>query len=132
MTRYWISWWSGGYADEGCVEEPPFTYWWSGQRERPNEGLTDEQYKIYKAIEDEDRAYTFLDAFGKSDGSACACVDAESEDEVWEVIGKYFPDYEQRFIEERAADYDPSEGGRFTSEEPIRTSLYAAKEENNN
>lgn len=132
MTRYWVSWYSGGYADEGCVEQPPFTYWWTGSRDRHNHGLTDEQYAILLTIEDTDKYYAFLDTFGKSDGTACACIDAESEDEIWTVIGKYFPDYEQRFIEEREFNYDPSVGGRFTSEEPIKTSLYEAKEENSN
>jgi len=54
MKRYWISWYSGGYEEEGCVDEPPFQYWWSGQRDRPNYGLSDEKYAEYLKIEDED------------------------------------------------------------------------------
>lgn len=122
MKRFWVSWFSGGYEDEGCVGEPPFTYWWSGQRERPNHGLTEEQYAQYLEMDD-DEGDEFLDKHGRSTGTAVACVDAESEEEIWAVIAKYFPDYEQRFIEEREADFQPGAGSRFTSEEPISTSL---------
>jgi len=103
MKRYWIGWYSGGYEDEGCVNEPPFQYWWSGQRDRPRWGLSDEQYAEYMNIEDEDLGDAFLDKHSKSDGTACAMVEAESVDEIWQVIGKYFPDYKERFCEERAA-----------------------------
>ena len=121
MKRYWISWYSGGYESEGCVEEPPFQYWWTGQRERPNYGLSEEQYQQYLLIEDEDEGSAFIDEHGKSDGTACALVEAESEDEIWEVIGKYFPDYEWRFCEPRELTYTP--GDRFSDFEN-RVSLY--------
>jgi len=124
MTRYWISWYSGGYEDEGCIEEPPFQHWWTGQRERPNCGLSDEKYAEYLKIEDEDERFAFLDTYGKSDGTVCAAVDANSEDEIWEVVGKYFPDYKVRFCEERDSSWSP--GDRFRDFEN-RTSLYGEK-----
>ena len=61
MNRYWISWYSGGYEDEGCKLETPFQYWWTGQRSRPNEGLTPEQmteyYRLFDKDESKARAY---------------------------------------------------------------------------
>lgn len=125
MTKrtYWISWYSGGYEDEGCVEQPPFQYWWTGQRSRPNEGMTDEQVKEAERLqnEDEDAYYAFMDAHSRSDGTAVALVSAESTDEIWQIVGKYFPDYEIRFCEGRDDDYVP--GDRFPDFEN-RTSLY--------
>jgi len=126
MKRYWISWYSGGYEDEGCIEEPPFQYWWSGQRERPNHGLTPEKYAEYMKIEDEDDANAFLDEHGRSDGTACAMVEAESEDEIWTVVARYFPDYEYRFCELR--EDGATTGDRFGGFEN-RVSLYGKTEE---
>ncbi len=111
MKRYWISWYSGGYESEGCIDEPPFQYWWTGQRERPNHGLTPEQLAIYEAIEDEDEGYAYLDEHGKSDGTAVALVEADSVGQIWKVISKFFPDYKERFCEERDTDWTP--GDRF-------------------
>ena len=109
MKRFWISWYSGGYEDEGCVGEPPFQYWWTGDRERPNYGLTPEQLAIYEAIEDQDEADEYLDEHSRSDGTACALVEAESVDQIWEVVGKFFPDYRERFCEERESDWTPND-----------------------
>ena len=95
--RYWVSWWSGNvcqedkqtedlYEDEGC-SEPPFQVWVSGQRERKN-------------------------FFGDRDEcSMCAVIDSESEDRIWEVVEKHYPDYEERFCEERESNFEP--GDRF-------------------
>jgi hypothetical protein len=85
MTRYWVSWWSGNYEDEGCTK-PPFQFWVSGQRER---GM------------DEDR----------DEESICAVIDSESSEDIESLIAKHFPDYEMRFCEERASDWEP--GDRF-------------------
>jgi hypothetical protein len=121
MKTYWISWYSGGYEDEGCVDEPPFQYWWSGQAERPNYGLTDEQHAAYLLLEEEDDADNFLDTHSRSDGTACAMVEAESVDEIWQVVGKYFPDYRERFCNERA--HGVAVGDRFANFEN-KISLY--------
>lgn len=85
MTRYWVSWWSGNYADEGCTK-PPFQYWNSGERPR--------------ADDDE-----------KTDCSLCAVIDAPIEAVVWAAIAKYFPDMEERFCERRPSNWQP--GDRF-------------------
>jgi hypothetical protein len=93
--RFWVSWISGNYFDEGCTH-PPIQYWLSGQMDRrahlPQKDSNGEE---------------------KDDCTLCAVIDAESEDEVWQNIAKYFPDYAERFIEERAPDYEP--GDRFLS-----------------
>jgi hypothetical protein len=125
MKRFWIGWYSGGYEDEGCIDEPPFQYWWTGQRDRPNYGLSDEKYAEYtKMVESEDYdeniGYDFLDTYGRSDGTACALVDAESMDDIWPIIAKYFPDYKERFCDERPLGQIP--GDRFGDFEN-RTSL---------
>ncbi len=65
--------------------------------------------------------FVINDEFGKSDGTAVALVEAESEDKIWEVIAKYFPDYEYRFCEKREAGWMPND--RFSDFEK-RTSLY--------
>jgi hypothetical protein len=86
VNRYWVSWWSGNYADEGCVA-PPFQFWNSGERIR----------------EDSDR----------TDCSLCAVIDAPSEVEIRKAIKKYFPDFELRFCDLKKLDFVPS--GRFTN-----------------
>ena len=83
MNRYWVSWWSGYYEDEGCTK-PPFQIWISGQRDR-----------------DENR----------DECSLCAVIDARSEDDIWAYINKHFPDYEKRFCNIKETDYIP--GNRF-------------------
>lgn len=81
MIRYWVSWWSGYYADEGCTK-PPFQVWVSGTRPR----LNDEK---------------------RDDCSICAVIDAESASEVETIVAHHFPDYEMRFIEFKDADWQP-------------------------
>lgn len=44
--------------------------------------------------------------------SMCALVDAPSEDVVWQMVADYYPDYEQRFCNERTGDWKP--GDRFS------------------
>jgi len=119
MARYWISWYSGYYADEGCTT-PPFQVWISGSRERPNYGLTEEQHKHYLSLEDEDEMDEFLSEHSKDTATICAMVDAESEDEIWAVVGKHFPDYRERFIEPQESN--AVTGDRFGNFEN-RTSL---------
>ena len=83
MTRWWVSWWSGNYADEGCTA-PPFQVWESGSRDRND---------------DSDR----------DDVSLCAVVDAADEAAIWRVVARHFPDYEPRFCNEREADWQPND-----------------------
>lgn len=110
MKRFWASWWSGNYEDEGCTI-PPFKFWVSGQKCRPKHGLTDEQFVTYKHLEDEDDIENFLAENGKDDCSICAVIDAENIDAVWELVATHFPDYEERFCEEKPLDFTP--GDRF-------------------
>ena len=87
MKRYWVSWWSGYYEKDGCTK-PPFQIWVSGERDRINDN-----------------------GVMKNDLSICAVIDAENENQIWDAVGKYFPDYEKRFIDEAKADFSP--GNRF-------------------
>lgn len=88
--RYWVSWFSGNYEDEGCTK-PPFEFWVTGQRDRQGNGLSQKH--------------------ARDDCSLCAVIDAESEDAVWKLVGKHFPDYEVRFLEEKNPNFQP--GDRF-------------------
>lgn len=100
--RYWVSWVSGNYIDEGCTA-PPFQFWLSGQRDRRSH-----------------LPQTWDDGEEKDDCNLCAVIDADSEDQIWPVVAKHFPDYEQRFCNEVEVDYQP--GDRFMNFEN-RTSL---------
>ena len=120
MNRYWVSWYSGYYEDEGCTE-PPFQVWITGSRQRPDDGLTPTELAEYQRIEDPDEASEFLDEHSRDTATICAMIDSESEDEIWQVIGKHFPDYRQRFIEPCEPGQIP--GDRFGNFEN-RTSLY--------
>ncbi len=88
MARYWVSWWSGYYEDEGCTK-PPFQSWISGERDRHNADPDSERNEV----------------------SLCAVIDADSEVDIWRVVAKHFPDHEQRFCHTVAADWIP--GDRF-------------------
>ena len=110
MKRFWVSWMSGNYADEGC-SAPPLKFWISGSRPRPNNGLSDLSYSIYLKIEDEDAAEEFIEKYARDDVSICAVIDAECEEDVWDLVAKHFPDFETRFCEHVADDYKP--GSRF-------------------
>lgn len=100
--RYWVSWWSGYYADEGCTA-PPFQVWISGSRER--------------AASD-----------GRDEISLCAVIDAESEKQIWTAVSCHFPDYEPRFCNEMPDGWQPS--NRFPGFEG-RTSLEQKREGQN-
>lgn len=125
MQRYWVSWWSGNYEDEGCTV-PPFQFWVSGQKERPDYGLTPEEYQHYCNLETDEEMEDYLNEKSRDDCSLCACIDANSEDQIWEAVARHYPDYEPRFCEEREKDYNPSIGGRFQGFEN-RTSLIGEK-----
>jgi len=99
LKRYWVSWYSGYYEDEGCTK-PPFQVWISGQAERRSH--LPQKFENFKGDEEDNE---------KDDCTICAVIDAESEEEIWESVKKHFPDYEERFIKEREPDYVP--GDRF-------------------
>lgn len=105
MKRYWVSWISGYYEDEGCTA-PPYQVWISGQMDRRS-GLP-KKFKGKNGGE-------------KDDCTICAVIDANSEDEIWDSVHKHFPDYEERFINEVEPDYEP--GDRFPGFDPNRTKL---------
>ena len=83
MTRYWVSWWSGNYADEGCTA-PPFQIWDSGSRDRNHNSERD-------------------------DVSICAALDAPDEDAIWAAVARHYPDFEPRFCNETAPDWQPND-----------------------
>jgi len=87
--KYWTSWWSGNYEDEGCTA-PPFKFWTSGEERR--EGDTD-----------------------RIDLSICALIEAADSEEVWQLVEGHFPDYRARFCEQRdELTYEKlAESGRF-------------------
>lgn len=95
IHRYWVSWWSGYYISEGCTE-PPFKVWISGSKERQ-------------------------DGSQKDDLSICAVIDAENENEIWQVVKKHFPDYKGRFCIEKPDDFSP--GDRFPDFDENKTRL---------
>lgn len=91
VRRFWVSWISGNYADEGCTK-PPFKFWVSGQMFRNNPTLDENGEE-------------------KNDCTICAVIDSESKNDIWKLVKRHFPDYRERFIEEKPADWKP--GDRF-------------------
>lgn len=108
MKRFWVSFFSGNYADEDCTK-PPFKFWVSGQRARENYGLDEKLFTELQSLHDADDMEEFLDKWSKDDCSICAVIDAESEDDIWELVAKHFPDYQHRFCDEVASDFKPSD-----------------------
>jgi hypothetical protein len=80
--KFWVSWWSGYYEDEGCTA-PSFQIFISGYRDR---GTDD----------------------GRDECSICAWVQAESEEAVIAVIAEHFPDYEMRFCSPVEDEWKPN------------------------
>jgi hypothetical protein len=110
MKTFWVSWWSGNYEDEGCTK-PPFQFWVSGQKDRPNYGLTQRQVEEANLINDEDVYDEYMDTHSRDDCSLCAVIKCENEDGVWELVSRHFPDYVPRFCDEKESNFCP--GGRF-------------------
>lgn len=90
LDRYWVSWWSGYYENEGC-SEPPFQIWVTGSRDRKQDD--------------------------KDEQSFCAVIDAGSEHQIRAAIRKYFPDYEMRFCNLVESTWTPEASGRFPNYE---------------
>ena len=106
MAKYWVSWYSGNYADEGCTA-PPFKFWVTGSCFRPNYGLSEEEYKFSLTIDDQDEYDEYLNEHGRDDCTICAAIESDSEAAIWELVAKHFPDYRYRFCEEKDPDFDP-------------------------
>jgi len=84
MKRYWCSWWSGYYLDEGC-SMPPFQIWLLHERARNYPDTTRTEVNIY------------------------AVIDSDLVAEIESSIQKYFPDYSELSIEEKDIDFQPDE-----------------------
>ena len=97
MTRYWVSWYSGYYTDEGC-SKPPFQVWISGTAERRSH--LPQKFENFEGDEEDNV---------KDDCTICAMIDAESEEDIWKVVEKHFYDYDPRFCTEEEPDAVPSD-----------------------
>lgn len=86
ITRFWVSWWSGNYADEGCTN-PPFQFWNSGERDHRGNNPD------------------------RTDCALCAVIDCDTKQDAIDCIKKHFPDAEMRFCEYRQSNFVP--GDRF-------------------
>jgi hypothetical protein len=102
MARFWVSWWSGNYEDEGCTK-PPFDSWCSGVRARADTKRTGR---------DEESYYAVIDTENKG-----------AEKRIMASIKKHFPDAEMRFIEPKPLDFKP--GSRFPGFDEKQTALQA-------
>lgn len=94
-NRFWASWWTSNHVKRNC-KKTPFKYWVSGTRDIDDSIIKDEQ-------------------------SLCAVIECGSEAELWKGIGKYFPDFEIRFCDERDSNWTPSD--RFPGFDPKRVFL---------
>lgn len=84
-ARYWVSWWSGNYADEGCTR-PPFPHMISGTRDRNDDSARDEVAMV-------------------------AWLRARDPDAIWALVRHHFPDAEERFCNPAPVTFAP--GSRF-------------------
>lgn len=92
LYPFWTSWWTSVYPfgedDEDTVIIFPAKMWVSGTKETLTEGK-----KMY---------------------SVCALIKASDEAEVWEIVGKVFPDYDERFCTQKDVNFQESDlGDRF-------------------
>lgn len=92
MRRFWVSWWSGNYADEGCTK-PPFVFMVSGSHDRN-------------------------DDTGRDECSCCAVFDARNGSTIRRLVTKHFPDARFRFVKPEHHDFEP--GDRFPDCVPFR------------
>jgi hypothetical protein len=80
VKRFWASWWSGRYADEGCTEHP-FKIFVTGTRDRSD---------------------------GRDEEACVLWLTAEDELHVRSIIMPHFPDYEERFVTLVPDDWTPN------------------------
>lgn len=113
MNWYWTSWISGNYEAEGCTA-PPFKFWVTGSVFRKDYGMLPPDLAKYNELleTDELQAEIFLGVHGKDDVTICANIQAESEEKVWELVKKHFPDCKERFINPSEEGY-PKNNSRF-------------------
>jgi len=90
--RYWVTFLSGYYKDEGC-SHPDFPSW------------------ILSDIKDRRLFLPHLTSDGhpKTDCVIAGLIDAFSEEELWIRVKKFFPDYEMQSIETKPAQWQPPE-----------------------
>ncbi len=86
-TRYWVSWWSGAYADQGATN-PPFQIW--TMEHRPSRS-TDWNNKA------------------RDDLALTAVIDAPNAAAIWESVRLHFPDAEPRWAEPRPDNWHPAD-----------------------
>jgi hypothetical protein len=108
--RFWVCWWSGNYKDEGCTV-PPFKVWVTDHRERPENGLVGEELAEYIELPNPEANKAYLRDFERDECSLVAVIDAKSEDAVWLLVKKHFPDFKERFCVLRDRDFVP--GNKF-------------------
>lgn len=77
--RYWCSWWTGNFADEGCTK-PAYQVFVSGSRDRNDDSDRDDQ-------------------------SMCALFNAPDEATVRAAVAAHFPDAEWRFLNAVGEDW---------------------------
>ena len=92
LYPFWTSWWTSIYPYEEYEDDTtvnfPAKIWVSGQK-----GALDEDKEMY---------------------SLCALIKAHSEQEVWKIVSKGFPDYEERFCTQKDLDFQENDlGDRF-------------------
>jgi hypothetical protein len=85
--RYWVSWYGGVDGDSRPIKDDEGTPAWACSGSRI--------------------------ATHKNDpcNTICAIIDAKNEEEVWKRVREYWPEAEERFIEEKDPNYLP--GDRF-------------------
>jgi hypothetical protein len=113
MTRFWVSWWTGNYADEGCTE-PPFHFWVTGYRDRKALEKIDAMPGLVGPLREAASAESYVDRDGEDEDmrdevSACALVQYDDPSAVFTDIAKHFPDREFRFCEPRKDGWTPSD-----------------------
>ncbi|EGO63565.1 hypothetical protein [Acetonema longum] len=88
MKRFWASWYSGNYVDEGCTK-PPFKIWIS-------------EYEEYEIVLRDDNS-------GREDCTIYAVIDIENEEMLWALVEEHYPDFRERFCIEKPLDWNPGE-----------------------
>jgi len=116
MKNYWTSWYTWCHhlpetgfkywiTGSGCRDRVPYDSPVAGKSVKEAMALAqiefDKDAAQHECVEDWASEYGYV----MSDASICAHIQAESEEQVWEIVGKHFPDYEFRFIDEVPMDH---------------------------
>jgi len=121
--NFWVSWYSW------CENYPKtdFKYWNSGTgmryRPLPSKKISEETFRnklkafsaFFRGDDSDPGIGDWFDNNAISDGIFCALIEADNEEQVWEIISLHFPDYEERFCEEKPdlTHEKLAESGRF-------------------